>query len=151
MKQEQDRVSLVQSKSENLIKYISATIGVVNTVLAFALERNIVSQPRILKMLLVIDISFLLSFVVAICAQIMRKAVFYRSGIKVIEDFSVGVEIDEIHLSIYRLKCMKNYTIQLCKINDSRAGWVGKSYIAYLIGLVILFIFAATILSGCWN
>ena len=42
MQQEKDRSALVESKAQNLIKYISATIGVVNAIFVFLLDRDIV-------------------------------------------------------------------------------------------------------------
>lgn len=140
MQQEKDRSSLVQSKAQNLIKYVSTTIGIVNAILVFLLDREFINQCGLLWMALFVDVPLVISLMLAVIAQIMLKAYYYPSGIQMLSDFAEveNKELDLIYFEIYRLKCMHIYSESLCRANDIRAKCVKWSYVTYLVGLIML-------------
>lgn len=143
MQQEKDRAELIKSKSENLVKYVSATIGVANTIVVFMLDRKVIEIKALFWIAILVDFPLLLSLIMAVAAQIMLKGLYYPSGIGVIQDLiKDGREKTNADFEIYRLKCMKEFTSSLCVANDKRAKCIKWSYVFYLfsIGLSIVYV-----------
>ena len=50
----------------------------------------------------------------------------------------VQLQMQIVDYEIYQMRCMKEYTESLCKVNDTRARLVKWSYVIYLIGLLLI-------------
>ena len=90
-------------------------------------------------LVIIIDVPFVASLVLAVIAQIMMRALYYPTGIGMLESFeNEKKEMSFMDYEVYRLKCMHKYTESMFKANNTRAKIVKWSYIVYLVGLITL-------------
>ena len=148
MQQEKDRAELIKSKSERLVKYISATIGCTNTIVVFLLDREVIELKSLYWIAVYTELPLLVSLILAVLAQIMLKGLYYPSGISALKDLAYdGREKSLLEFKIYKFKCMEDYTNSLSLANNKRANAIKWSYFFYLlciglsIGYVIVTLF----------
>ena len=149
MQQEKDRAELIQSKSQSLIRYISATIGGVNAILVFLLDGELINTCQLFWLVAFIDVPFVISLFLAVAAQIMMKALYYPSGIQVLDDMEKSNKrnLTVLDYEVYQLKCKSIYVDSLWKVNNIRAKYIKWSYVCYLLGLVMIIVQAVIILT----
>ncbi len=63
MQQEKDRSALIMTKSQNLLKYISSTLGVVNTVLVFMVNQTLIDTSQWIWGMILINIPLMVSLI----------------------------------------------------------------------------------------
>ena len=123
LKQEKERLELLQMKSQNLIKYASFTIGVLNTIIVLMLAREYITKNGVSKIVIVVDFPLALSLVLAVVAQVTLKVLYYPTGIQILEDMN-HVECSSLTVDdyeVYRLRCMHEYSLSLSRANTLRA------------------------------
>ena len=148
MQQEKDRAELIKNKSERLVKYVSTTIGISNTIAVFLLDRGVIELKALYWIAVFTDLPLLVSLILAVVAQIMLKGDYYPSGIIALKDLaSDGKEKSVLEFEMYKFRCMESYTKSLSDANDKRAKAIKWSYFFYLlcigmsIGYVVVTLF----------
>lgn len=137
MKQEQSRSETLIIKSDNLIKYVTAVMGVINSAFVFLFDKEtIISQHVLLISIFWINIPFLISLCLAVLAQTVLPKQNYPSGIQVLDDMRSAQF--ERNYQVYQLRCMASYTDALNKSDNIRARLVLYSNISYIWGFLTI-------------
>ncbi len=148
--QESERNKQLLTKSDYLIKYISAIFIFINIFLPLAFQNKIVNLKVLVFMYIFVCIPVLICLFFCIRAQVLRSCSFFPTGKETIlemkknsQDFNSEIKIKNKHISYF-----SSSTKSLEESNNTRSELLKKAYWAYFssIGAVFFIIFIIMIL-----
>ena len=144
-KQEQNRESILLTKSDYVIKYITATFVFVNAICALLITNEVIPTIIVCVMYFIVGASLCVSLAYSIRAQLLVKGEFFPTGVDVLngmqEEYKKnGTEKSVCDLKMDTIKYYDNYTKTLQKANDDKAKKLKIAYRIYLNSVICIMV-----------
>jgi hypothetical protein len=140
-KQEKDRASLLLTKSDYIIKYVTATFVFINALCALLIANKVVPLTLVCILYLIVGILLCISLSLSIKAQLLVKGEYFPTGVDILSEMKQnydknGHEKSLVDLKFDTLKYLDKYTKALEAANNDKAKTLNKAYRAYLSGII---------------
>lgn len=149
--QETNRSSLLLTKSDYLIKYITATFVFINAISAFLIANKVISSCVIVIGNIAIGAILCFSLYFAVNVQLFVRGNYFPTGMEIFRAIKNKYNADKIEktpldLRMDTIKYYSDYIDNLEKSNNKKAEMLNSAYKVYLIGVVCITLFFFIIL-----